>query len=162
MIVPVSSQNENEWIELCKALWPDTTAQDLIEGRAAYKLSDFLYYTGNEAVAFISLSMRHEYVPGTQTTPVGYLEGIYVKPEFRKRGIAKELVTYAKEWAFSQGCNEMASDVELHNEDSQLFHEKIGFTEVPRFISYTMNLLRQKEKQSGMDAKLSQRPNHGV
>ena len=153
MIVPVSKENENEWIELCIALWPNTTAQDLRAGRATYKLSDFLYYINDEAVAFISLSIRHEYVPGTETTPVGYLEGIYVKPDFRKRGIAKELVTYAKEWAFSQGCNEMASDVELHNEDSQLFHEKIGFTEVPRFISYTMNLLRQKEKQHGMDAK---------
>jgi len=153
MIIPVSKKNENEWIELCIALWPDTTAEDLIEGRTTYKLSDFLYYVDDEVVAFISLSMRHEYVPGTETTPVGYLEGIYVKPEFRKQGIAKELVTYAKEWAFSQGCNEMASDVELHNEDSQLFHEKIGFTEVPRFISYTMNLLRQKEKQPDMDAK---------
>ena len=153
MIVPVSTKNEKEWIELCIALWPDTTPQDLIEGRATYKLSDFLYYISDEAVAFISLSIRHEYVPGTETSPVGYLEGIYVKPDFRKRSIAKKLVAYAKEWAFSQGCNEMASDVELHNEDSQLFHEKIGFTEVPRFISYTMNLLRQKEKQHGMDAK---------
>ena len=121
MIVPVSKENEKEWIKLCIALWPDTTAQDLMEERTTYKLSDFLYYIDNEAVAFISLSIRHEYVPGTETSPVGYLEGVYVKPEFRKRGIAKELITYAKEWAFSQDCNEMASDVELHNEDSQLF-----------------------------------------
>jgi|GEM_PF-127837 len=156
MIVPVSTKNEKEWIELCIALWPDTTAQDLIEGRAAYKLSDFLYYIDDEAVAFISLSVRHEYVEGTETPPVGYLEGIYVKPAFRKRAIARELVSYAKEWAFSQGCNEMASDVELHNEDSQLFHEKIGFAEANRVVCYSMNLLRKKEQQLGMDAKSSE------
>ena len=153
MIVPISKENEKEWIELCVALWPDATAEGLREGYITYKLSDFLYYVDNEAVAFISLSIRYEYVIGTETSPVGYLEGIYVKPDFRKSGIAKELVAYAREWAFSQGCNEMASDVELHNEDSQLFHEKIGFTEVPRFVSYTMSLLRQKEKQPSMDAK---------
>ena len=142
MITPISKENEKEWIKLCIALWPDATAESLREAYNTYKLSDFLYYTEDEAVAFISLSLRHEYVIGTETSPVGYLEGIYVMPEFRKSGIAKELVAYAKNWAFSQGCNEIASDVELHNEGSQLFHEKIGFTEVPRFVSYTMSLLQ--------------------
>ena len=153
MIVPVSKKNEKEWLELCIALWPDTTVQDLIEGRATYKLSDFLYYINDEAVAFISLSIRHEYVEGTESSPVGYIEGIYVKPDHRKRGIANKLVAHAKDWAFSQGCNEIASDTELHNEDSQIFHEKIGFVEANRVVCYSLNLLRKNEKPPGMDAK---------
>lgn len=153
MIVPISKENEKDWISLCTALWSDTTADDLREGYQTYKLSDFLYYKDKEAIAFISLSIRHEYVPGTKSSPVGYLEGIYVKPKFRKSGIGKELIDFMKKWAYEQGCNELASDVEFGNEDSQLFHESIGFTEVPRFVSYTMDLLRKKETKVGMDAK---------
>ena len=153
MIVPVSKENEKEWIELCIALWPDATANELPERCAAYKQSCFLYYIENKAVAFVNLSLRHDYVEGTGSSPVGYIEGIYVKPDYRKHGIARELVTHAKEWAFSQGCNEIASDAEFHNEDSQLFHEKIGFVEANRVVCYSMNLLRQKEKQPGMDVK---------
>ena len=153
MIVPVSKENEKEWIDLCLALWPDTSEAELIDGYSKYKLQDFLYYASNLAIAFISLSIRHEYVFGTETSPVGYVEGIYVAPEHRKAGIGKALINYAKEWAFSQGCNELASDVELNNEESQIFHENMGFSEVPRFISYTMNLLRTKEKKHGMDPK---------
>ena len=153
MIVPVSKENEKEWIGLCLALWPDTTEAELIDGYSKHKLKDFLYYAGNVAIAFISLSLRHEYVFGTETSPVGYVEGIYVAQEHRKAGIGKALINFAKEWAFSQGCNELASDVEFDNEDSQIFHENMGFSEVPRFISYTMNLLRTKEKKHGMDPK---------
>ena len=71
---------------------------------------------------------------------MGYLEGIYVKPNFRGRGIAAEFVGFAKEWAISQSCSELASDCELDNENSRLFHSKIGFEEANRIICFTMDL----------------------
>ncbi len=36
--------------------------------------------------------MRTDYVEGTESSPVGYLEGIFVKEEYRKNGYAKELL----------------------------------------------------------------------
>ena len=144
MIVPVSKENEKEWIELCIALWSDATADDLIEGRIAYNLSDFLYYVDNEDVAFISLSVRNEYVEGADSAPTGYLEGIYVKPSHQKQGIAKKMVEFAKVWSAGQGCTTLASDVELHNEDSRLFHERIGFSEVSRAIHFAMRIEQNK------------------
>ena len=139
--MPVSIKNENEWAELCIALWSDNTTTNMLEERKNGELpNEYLYMVDGEAVAFLSLSLRHDYVEGTDSSPVGYLEGIYVKPNYRGRGIAGELVEFAKEWAISQGCSELASDFELDNENSRLFHRKIGFDEVNKIICFTMDL----------------------
>jgi len=141
MIVPVSIKNEKEWAEMCIALWSDNTTADMLKERKNGKLpNEYLYMADGEAIAFVSLSLRHDYVEGTVSSPVGYLEGIYVKPNFRGRGIAAELVEFAKKWAISQGCSELASDCELDNENSRLFHSKIGFEEANKIICFTMAL----------------------
>jgi aminoglycoside 6'-N-acetyltransferase I len=79
-------------------------------------------------------------VEGTSSSPVGYLEAIYVKPEFRNQGIAKKLVDFAKNWSIERGCSELASDCELDNEISRKFHNKIGFEEANTIVCFTMDL----------------------
>ncbi|MCL2396791.1 MAG: GNAT family N-acetyltransferase [Defluviitaleaceae bacterium] len=141
MIVPVSKVNERKWAQLCVDLWPDNSVEAMLYERANGMLpNEFLYYAEDEAVAFVSLSLRHDYVEGTETSPVGYLEGIYVKPDFRRRGIAGELVLFAQQWSTSRGCSEFASDCELDNEESRLFHGRLGFKEANRIICFTMEL----------------------
>ena len=141
MIKPVTHENKNEWAKLTCALWPE-----LSESQALQELADgehpheFLYYINGQPAAFVSLSLRHDYVEGTSSSPIGYLEGIYVKPDYRKTGITGELVQFAKQWSADQGCTELASDCELDNEASRLFHEKVGFLEANRIICFTMDL----------------------
>ena len=148
MIVPVTTENENEWAKLCVALWSDNTTDDMLKEFHSGELpNEYLYMMGSEAVAFISLSLRHDYVEGTDSSPVGYWEGIYVKPDFRGGGIAGKLVDFAKEWSISKGCSELASDCELDNGDSRLFHGKIGFEEANRIICFTMNLKGNTHKE---------------
>ena len=66
MIVPVTIENENEWAELCVALWSENTTDDMLEERKNGELpNEYLYTADGEAVAFISLSLRHDYVEGT-------------------------------------------------------------------------------------------------
>jgi len=140
-IIPVSKNNEQAWAALCVALWPDHSIDEVLQARAGGTLpNEFLYYIADEAVAFLSLSLRYDYVEGTDTSPVGYLEGIYVKPGFQRKGIAKALVAFAKQWAKDNGCSELASDCELDNEASRLFHNQIGFAEANRIICFTMDL----------------------
>jgi len=141
LIVAVSKENEQEWAKLCVALWPDNTIGDMLDELHKGELpNEFLYYADNEAVAFISLSLRHDYVEGTESSPVGYLEGIYVKPNHRKSGFAAKMVDFAKDWAISKGCSELASDCSLENVDSLEFHKRIGFEEANRIICFTMSL----------------------
>jgi aminoglycoside 6'-N-acetyltransferase I len=103
--------------------------------------NEYLYFSDDLPAAFISLSVRNDYVEGKEgANPVGYLEGIYVKPEYRKRGIASELVRFAKNWSAQRGCTMFASDCELTNEESRMFHNKIGFREESVNVHFIMNI----------------------
>ena len=141
MIIPISKENESVWAELCACLWPHHTAESFIQEKysGGFK-NEFLYVIKEEIVAFVSLSLRHDYVEGTESSPVGYLEGIYVKPEFRNQGIAKKLVEYGKLWCAERGCLEFASDCLIENDASRQFHNRIGFKEANTIVCFTMRI----------------------
>ncbi len=143
-ITPLSSNNIPAAASLALALWPDANYDELVTEFTTLLTTDnnmvSLAYKGEEAIAFVHVSLRSEYVEGTSTSPVGYVEGIYVKPDFRHQQIGKALIQAGEEWALSKGCTEFASDVELHNEASIHFHESMGFTEVNRVVLFAKRL----------------------
>lgn len=100
----------------------------------------FLKYVDAVPVGFAQCGLRCDYVEGTETSPVGYLEGIFVKAEHRHKGYAAELLTACEAWARSMGCTEFASDCELDNTDSLQFHLATGFQEANRIICFTKKL----------------------
>ena len=100
----------------------------------------FLLHIDSKPAGFAQCQLRHDYVEGTETSPVGYLEGIYVLPEHRCKGCARELLVHCEQWAREQGCTEFASDCELDNDGSLAFHLKMGFTEANRIICFTKKL----------------------
>lgn len=130
--------------KLAVLLWEDHTVGELIdtfsELIAKGKTQFFLKYENNISVGFAQCQLRYDYVEGTQTTPVGYLEGIYIKQDYRKKGIAKELLAECEAWAKSNGCQEFASDCEIDNVDSFQFHKAVNFTEANRIICFTKKL----------------------
>ncbi|GHV30231.1 N-acetyltransferase [Clostridia bacterium] len=93
-----------------------------------------------KVVGIAHSSIRHDYVEGTNGGNVGYLEGIFVLPEFRMHGIAKSLVAECEKWAKDMGCVEFASDCELTKIENGCFHLKIGFAEANRIICFTKKL----------------------
>lgn len=100
----------------------------------------FLARQNGEAVGFAQCQLRHDYVEGTSTSPVGYLEGVYVEENHRQRGVAAALLHACEAWAKRQGCTEFASDCELENADSLRFHRSLGFREANRIICFTKEL----------------------
>lgn len=84
-------------------------------------------------VGFAKLSIRTT-VEGCTTDRVAYLEGWYVEPTHRRRGIGAALVHAAEAWARGQGCTEMGSDVELDNDASLAAHRRLGFQESGRVV----------------------------
>ena len=100
----------------------------------------FLCRIGDEAVGFAQCQLRHDYVEGTHTSPVGYLEGIFIEPDFRHMGHGKELLLACENWAKEMGCTEFASDCELDNVNSLRFHMAVGFSEANRIICFTKPL----------------------
>ena len=61
-------------------MWTDHDPDGLTEDfRELIKNEDaacFLKYIGGRPVAFAQCQLRHDYVEGTDSSPVGYLEGI--------------------------------------------------------------------------------------
>ena len=110
--------------------------QTLNEKQSAF----FIKYINGLPVGFAQCGLRTDYVEGTESSPVGYLEGIFVKEEYRKNGYTKELLFSCEIWAKEIGCSEFASDCEIDNMDSFKFHMAMGFDEANRIICFKKRL----------------------
>ncbi len=100
----------------------------------------FIKYFKDRPIGFAQCSLRHDYVEGTNSSPVGYLEGIFVEEDFRGKGYASELLKACEIWAKDMGCKEFASDCELQNIQSLSFHLSTGFEEANRIICFKKDI----------------------
>lgn len=125
-------------------IWHSNTIDELdIEFKEIINSNDkcfFVKKVNNEVIAFAQCSIRNDYVEGTNSSPVGYLEGIIVKEEYRHMGIAKELLKECENWAKEKKCNQFASDCEINNEESLKFHLAMGFNVANKIICFTKNI----------------------
>ncbi len=144
IIDPAKTTEANMVAELAIQMWEDNTMDELAEEFKEIISGDdaiiFLAEMDGAAVGFAQCQLRHDYVEGTDSSPVGYLEGIFVQEEYRGHGIAKQLLKACENWASEQGCTEFASDCELANSESLKFHISMGFEEANRIICFTKKL----------------------
>ena len=79
--------------DLALLLWPHHTRTELEEEMNDIMKMDtaafFLAYEKQRPVGFAQCQLRFDYVQGCKSSPVGYLEGIYVSEGSRRKGIAK-------------------------------------------------------------------------
>lgn len=144
MIYKAEKKDIGKAAELAVLLWDSNTSEELEEGLAEIAAGEegiiFLAADGECTVGFAQCQLRHDYVEGTDSSPVGYLEGIFVREEYRKQGYAARLLQACENWARERGCKEFASDCELGNDTSLAFHLKAGFTEANRIICFCKNI----------------------
>lgn len=126
--------------KLALELWPAHTAAELTKELSPLLESEeaafFIAANGSGPVGFAQCQLRRDYVEGAQSSPVGYLEGIYIRPPYRGQGWARSLLRECEGWAASKGCREFASDCELDNLASQAFHLHAGFAEAGRVVCF--------------------------
>jgi aminoglycoside 6'-N-acetyltransferase I len=145
-IIKLTQNDFNEWLELAMELWPEYSVAEMKETLSnilqSPREAQFLVRDNDgSAIAFINLSLRYEYVPEATQSPVAYVEGIYVKQEYRKQGVGTELIRYAEQWALEQGCIELASDALVENTASHEFHAKAGFREAERTVFFIKSVV---------------------
>jgi aminoglycoside 6'-N-acetyltransferase I len=140
----MTQADKPKWVELRRALWPDCTRE-----RHSIEIEQLLHSDGvvllaedgdGQAVGFAEISIRRDHVEGTSSTPVPYLEGWYVIPSCRGKGVGRILVESAAAWALHAGFSELASDAELNNTASIRAHAKLGFREVARTVHFVRAL----------------------
>ena len=144
MILEANKSRIDELTILGLLLWPDNDFEDLKDDFSQLMESEYnkvyLYFHENSCVAFIHLSVRRDYVEGSNSSPVAYVEGIYVKPEYRRQGISKQLITAGEQWGRALGCTQIASDIEQSNTESFDFHLGVGFKETNRLITFIKDI----------------------
>ena len=152
LIRPAQPSDLDQLAALCEALWPQSSAEDhaqelrlLLGGKAEQVLTmphTIFVADANEGklVGFLEVDLRSHADGCDPIQPVGYIEGWYVAENYRERGVGRELVAKAEDWARSHQCVEMASDAVIENEVSQRAHDSLGYEVVDRCVHYRKRL----------------------
>lgn len=133
-----------QWVALRIALWPDEDAVQITrEAPTLLTQPDMLVVVAREGetvIGFTEAAIRRDYVNGCETSPVAFVEGIYVSPGQRRRGVARAMIAAVEDWARRQGLSELAADALLDNAQSHAMHNALGFSETERVVYFRKSL----------------------
>jgi aminoglycoside 6'-N-acetyltransferase I len=141
-IVSTSDPNDPSWLALREEFIPEVDAaaqrsflQAFARDSAAFR-AFVAQDNGAGLLGFAEVAVRTDFVNGCEHRPVLFLEGIFVRPEHRGRGVARALCEAAGRWGLEQGCREFASDVYVDDHDSLAAHRGLGFEETERVVYF--------------------------
>jgi aminoglycoside 6'-N-acetyltransferase I len=144
---PATAADRNGWVRLRVALWPDGSADEhgaeadrYLRGQSTNPLAVFVAEeSGRGLVGFAEVSIR-TYAEDCVTDRVGFLEGWFVEPAVRRRGVGRALVSATEDWARAQGCTEFASDAVADNELGAAAHRGLGFADAGLILCFRKDL----------------------
>jgi aminoglycoside 6'-N-acetyltransferase I len=150
-------EDREEWLRMRRSLWPDCPDEEhdadimaFLDHEDVPSPASCGFSTGEIATlvaereggglcGFVEASIR-PYAEGVEAKPVCYIEGWYVDPDMRRRGVGWALVEAAEAWARSKGCRQMASDAYIDNTVSVESHARLGYREVERLVHFAKDL----------------------
>ena len=106
-IAPCTLADLEDWAAMRAALWPD---EPNLPAEAAAMLANpsddilnLICRIDGIAAGIAEATLRHDYVNGCETSPVVFLEGIYVIEAHRQSGVARALARRVAEWGRTHG-----------------------------------------------------------
>lgn len=146
--VSLSPARVDAWSALRHDLWPDASVAEHVR-EAAHLIAQadaccvLLATCKDEFVGVAEAALRRDYVNGCDTSPllpVAFLEGFFVRPSFRRRGIARLQCERIAAWARTQGAREFASGALVDNTASHAMHRALGFSGTQRVVFFRKDL----------------------
>lgn len=131
-------------------MWPEGSRDehraellDILAGRprSTLPLVVFVADVAGEIAGFVEVGVRSHADGCDPVRPVGFIEGWYVAPPHRRRGLGRALIAAAEAWCRALGCREVASDTWIENTDSQRAHEALGYDVADRCVNYRKRLV---------------------
>jgi aminoglycoside 6'-N-acetyltransferase I len=145
IVRPMHARDRAVWARMRVALWPEESAaahakgiDELLAGSEAWGF--IAEATDSGTIGFAEIAIR-KYANGCESAPVAFLEGIWIEPQFRRRGIAAQLIAHAEAFVAAHGFRELGSDTQIDNAASQAAHVAWGFSETERVV-YFRKLLK--------------------
>ncbi len=130
------------WRQMRQTLWPEMTEEENLRDTEAMMTATSRFFVRiamnreDKPAGFVEATVRNDYVNGCATSPVAFLEGIYVEPGLGDKGSARTLIGAVEEWGRKMDCREFASDALLENSDSHSMHRALGFEETERVVYF--------------------------
>jgi aminoglycoside 6'-N-acetyltransferase I len=139
IIRQITKADRGRWADFRAALWPEDSAdahlQEIDRVLASGDLWVFFAELEGRAVGFAEVSLRR-YANGCEQQPVTFLEGIYVAPGSRRKGVGQKLTAHLRDFLRARGYTELCSDALLANTASQAAHKAWGFAETERVVYF--------------------------
>ncbi len=99
----------------------------------------FIQDDDGRTIGFIEVSERN-IVDGCLSSPVAYIEGLYLEQEYRGKGLGKEIIKVLLDWCKEKEFSELAVDTELENIKAQKFYLSAGFEETYRIVEFKIDV----------------------
>src|SRR5215469_10402028 len=143
---PVEDADGESWLQLRVQLWPEESEHEhreemamFLRGELGEPLAVLVAESQGALVGFAELSIRPT-AEGCRTNRIGYLEGWFVAPAERRKGVGRALVEAAERWARELGCTEFASDTSPANVPSIRAHVALGFENLGTVLCFRKSL----------------------
>jgi aminoglycoside 6'-N-acetyltransferase I len=132
------------WLTMLVTLFPDEPLTELdAHVTTVLGTDDWVAFAAlapdGDLIGLIEIFERN-YAEGCWTSPVPFVEALWVAAGSRRQGIARALVDAAIAWGQSRGRSEIGSDTQLWNAASQAVHRALGFSEADRVVAYRMDI----------------------
>jgi len=143
-LIPISKDKFDEWKRMRKILY--STLSEEYHNIEILKIHEhsgwfcrFVVDDSQQIIGLVELSSRN-IVDGCLSSPVAYLEGLYLNEIYRHKGYGKELMNNILHWCKENGFQELATDTELSNTQAQDFYKNMGFEEVDRIVEFCIDV----------------------
>jgi aminoglycoside 6'-N-acetyltransferase I len=150
-IAPPAGATDDNWLSLRLRLWPEGSAEEhlryMADSLARGHHVRVAFAPNGTAIGFVEASKRTDYVNGTNSSPVVFLEGLYVEPAARRQGVARSLFADVRQWARAEGCSELASDSLVENTSAHAVHRALRFEEMERVVYFRHAVVRDAENE---------------
>jgi len=141
----MSEPDRAVWQGMYRALFPNDPAENL-DREISRILEDetragFLAQINDAPVGFAEYALR-SWANGCYGQPVPFVEGIYVLPDVRSKGVARALMAHLEVRARAAGFDEIGSDALIEDERAQAMHRALGYQETERVVYFRKPLTR--------------------
>jgi aminoglycoside 6'-N-acetyltransferase I len=136
----MAPSDRGAWVEMRDILWsgapPSAHAREVESILADDDAWGFIAESvDGTPAAFAEVSIR-KYANGCDSRPVPFLEGIFVRPQFRRQGASAQLIAHIEAFLMARGFHEFGSDALIDNHDSHAAHRSWGFSETERVVYF--------------------------
>ena len=92
-----------------------------------------------ETIGLVELSERN-IVDGCLSSPVAYLEGLYLKPEHQGKGLGGKVMKLIITLCRKKGFSELATDTNFDNFRARAFYKALGFEELENVVGFRIDI----------------------